>query len=248
MTNIAPKKRSTIWSSTEVFVVLVVLFSLLYLLSRPAPKTWEPAIAEFNLIATLTPSDSTQVVGTVLPWKSVPTIGRHIVLCELIDKTPIPYDCRVTAYHAVTNSGSRFKIENVQPGKYLILYDSGLADFEQSYQKWQDKVLRIGDWEWAFDNLFSDEPDGSFGICTGSPNAFYHSHPALTLAATGSPFGLAHDVETAAAYRGNSHDLALGVFLPVTVDVVVGQTSNIQFRILYCTPKDKVPNQPPPTG
>lgn len=249
MTDSTPTKRSARRSTIAFFVVPVVLCGLLYLIFRPIPrKDWEPEAAEFKPIATLIPSDSTSVVGTVLPWERVPTTGRHIVLCELIDDTPIPYDCRVTAYHAMTNSGSRFKIDKVQPGKYLILYDSGLVNFEEGYQKWQDQVLRIGDREWAFDNLFGDEPDLSFAICTGSGNAFYRRYTALTLAATGSPFGLVHDIETAAAYRGTSRDLAPGVFLPLKVDVVQGHTSNIQFRTLYCTSKGNPPKPPVSTG
>jgi hypothetical protein len=238
MINSPAKNSSPLLVTIFAIAVPLIIFGLAYFIANYPPKVpWEPGSAEFEPVATLSPSGSTQVTGVVQPWRDRPTTGRHIVLCQLIDDTPMPYDCRVTSYHAITNSESRFQLDNVQPGKYLILHDSGLTDFERGYAQWHGKILRVGDFDWTMNNLFTGEPDDSFFICNGSVNGFYFSHVDLTLTASGSPFGLAHDIELASAYQGEKFTLPPGVFKPFLVEVVKDQTSDVLFKALYCTPE-----------
>jgi hypothetical protein len=246
MTRSTSKEPSPLVAALISVAVPIVMLGLVYLISNyrpPRGPLLEPAQAEFKPIATLIPGTSTRVTGTLQPWDDLPTTGRHIVLCQPIDDTPLPYDCRVTAYQAVTDSESHFQINDVQPGKYLILHDSGLVNFEEGYTKWQGQILRIGDHDWVFNNLFGGEPDGSFLICLGAVNGFYRFHPALTLAASGSPFSLAHDIDLASAYQGAEDTLPRGVFEPLLVEVKQGQASEVQFKASYCRPSYNDPRQ-----
>ena len=190
--------------------------------------------AELN--ATLSPSQVVKITGRVQPWANEPIAGRNLVLCELLDETSPIYPCRVTSYTAITDGEGRFEITEVMPGRYLILYDSGLGDFAQRLRLWESKDIQVGDLEWLMDNLFRDEPDRTFIVCRGMYD-FYYYHFELTLGAGGSPFMVAHDVEMAIAYKESKRTtLPPAAFRPVVVQTEQGHSSNIEFPIFSCKP------------
>ena len=192
--------------------------------------------------ATLVPGGDPAVTGTIHPWTEGdgPIEGRGIVLCELITATRFdPYDCTLTALTATTDAEGRFEIERVPEGQYLLFYESGLADFDAAVARWAGKAFRLGDYWWLRrQGFFQGNPDGSFTICWPSgegANDFYRDYFELTLMAGGSPFYVAHDIEVAVSAKYEREllsELPSGVFVPTSVEIVEGFTSQVAFDVL----------------
>jgi hypothetical protein len=86
-----------------------------------------------NLVisATLVPSEVIRVTGVVRPVHDAQVVDRHIVLCQWVGKSHHTYECKLTDYTTTTDEQGRFELTQVEPGEYLIIYDSGLADFNE---------------------------------------------------------------------------------------------------------------------
>jgi hypothetical protein len=193
---------------------------------------------DLEVAATLVPSDTIRVTGVLRPFHEHQVVDRHIVLCQLEGKAQDAYDCRLTSYLATTDKQGQFELTQVKPGDYLIIYDSGLADFDQGVRRWKDTVIHLGDLKWLSSNgFFGGEPDGDFLVCGGGINGwadFYILNVDLTLCGSGSPFVVAHDIEAALEYDAKRDGLTLppGVFKPVMVKVEQGYASHVEFSAL----------------
>ncbi len=239
-----------------VFILLSIAgitLGTLYVVSNlpPAPPdlraSWDTTQAEFEFSAPPIPSEATRVVGNLSSWSSATIERRHVVLCELSEQTPLPYDCVVSEYAATSNSLGQFTIDAVKPGRYLVLLDSGFVDFEPAYETWLGKALQVGDADWFWQHLFQREPDGSEYVCVGYRANFYHAFPSLSLAASGSPFGVVHNLEAAATFTGERFsDLPHGVFRPLLVEVTANHINRLAFPAWGCADLTKRPS--PATG
>jgi hypothetical protein len=161
------------------------------------------------------------------------------VLCRLIAETPAPYDCELTRFTAVSDAQAQFEMDGVSPGRYLVLYDSGLEGFEAGLNRWANKTLHLGDGLWVVTHIFHEEEDGSYRYYLpkgATSHEFYLAFDSLTLMFSGSPFIVAHDMRAASAYTGKLEpwdELPAGLFVPVVVQVVNGYTSQVEFDVLY---------------
>ncbi|CAG0936405.1 hypothetical protein TFLX_05278 [Thermoflexales bacterium] len=86
-------------------------------------------------------------------------------------------------------------------------------------------------------NFWGGEPDGGFLVCGGGINGwadFYALNAELTLCGSGSPFAVAHDIESALKYdyERDGPNLPPGVFKPVVVKVEPGFSSHVVFSAL----------------
>ena len=130
---------------------------------------------------------------------------------------------------AVTSDDQgRFRFDWVTPGVYFLLYDSGVTDFDAGLQRWGGQTLKLGNSEWLMDEYFVSDAEGqvSFHIPGGTPLSGFNvaAYALLTLLLDNSPFILAHDIEKTFS------DKTLKL---VVVDVTEGQTSQIEFQVMY---------------
>lgn len=192
--------------------------------------------------ATLVPGGDPAIVGTIHPWAEGdgPIEGRRIVLCKPIDGTRLdPYDCTLTNFTATTDEEGRFEFDQLPVGTYLIFYDSGFAGFDAAVARLSGKAIALGDRLAVSDlDLFRDEADGSFltFFPQGGTAEGLYWHIELTLQGGGSPFFVAHDIETGVSSDCEAPsfwEVPPGVFIPVAVKVVKGYTSQVEFDVLY---------------
>jgi len=134
--------------------------------------------------------------GTVVAASEGAEIAsRRVVLCEL---QPNEDDngvltCFPGSEAVTTEEDGSFEFEEVQPGQYIALVDSGLAPFDVGHQQWQGETLRLGDWQWLKENYYGSPEwinvpmPGVSGV--QPPRASYAVHALL---AEGSPFIAAH--------------------------------------------------------
>ncbi len=181
------------------------------------------------------------IIGSIRAWSKEPIANRQLALCQLTEHNPLsPYDCLVTKYTATTDSSGKFQIKEVPAGKYLILYNAGLADFQKGLAIWQGKEIKPGNLQWEvenYDQLFSDcGKDFYLVIPDGSPSRdFYFYRVQYVFTQCGSYFFLAHDINTAITYKEKEvlARLPNDVFNPIVVEVAPHQDSIVEFDVLY---------------
>lgn len=169
-------------------------------------------VALLVLTAGCDDSSKTSIVGQITAYGDHPIADRRIALCQFsqgseVEETPIttPMECTLLETVAVSSSEGRFAFEDVPPGLYLLLYDSGLGDFGAALQEWAGKNLRVGDTEWLLSTfLGNDQGDNQAEVHIFSELANFMvirgmeatgQYMALHFMLGDSPFVLAHDVE-----------------------------------------------------
>ncbi len=145
------------------------------------------------------------VKGTLVPTSDAsPVAGRGIALCRLTEGTPTaPAACALIAPATTTDAQGRFAFEQVAPGTYLIVYASGLADFQAGMDRWAGRTLHLDDWPWLRDHFL---PSGVANLrlpasLLNSERLDRIAYGKRTLLFEGSPFVLAHEVVERAAVR-----------------------------------------------
>ena len=168
--------------------------------------------------------------GMLTPWTDdTPVAGRHIVLCRAIGSPEELLAKCVLMESAVTSDGQgRFQMYDVPPGSYLVLYDSGVSDFDAGLEEWGGHTFDWDDDEWLNEIFRIDEYEGGWvdihipeGIRVGEGIT---SYCALALLIGKSPFVVAHDIDKIEQS---------GIFERVIVDVTEGQTSQVDFQLVY---------------
>ncbi len=169
--------------------------------TTPTPET--PVLATVQ--GTLVPTSSTSVVG-----------GRGVALCRVTDGTQtMPTACALIAPATTADAQGRFTFEDVAPGTYLVVYASGLADFQTGMDRWAGRTLHPGNWPWLRDQYLALDAGGSANVrlpaslptATRLDYAVYGKH---TLLFEGSPFILAHEID-------RKEEFAAAKLLSVTV-------------------------------
>lgn len=179
------------------------------------------------------------VRGIVHAWADAPIANRHIVLCRLeeLRYDPVaPFVCTLTRLTATTDQQGQFSIDNVPAGRYLVLYDSGLADFQAGVAQWAEHQMPLEPYAGWVEVFKSYEYRPSMYPPPGTKlNDFYYLYSEATLMLGGSPFVLAHDMRAGSSYVGEIETwrpLPAGVFIPTVIEVQAGQTSEVEFDVL----------------
>ncbi|HTP11517.1 MAG TPA: hypothetical protein VMP08_24860, partial [Anaerolineae bacterium] len=127
-------------------------------------------------------------------------------------------------------------IDNVPPRRYLVFYDSGLADFQSGVDKWANHQMPLGpDVGWMLVFKSYEYAPAMYPPPGTKPNDFYYLYSEATLMLGGSPFVLAHDIQAASSYKEEIdpwRSLPSGVFIPTVIEVRDGQTSEVEFDVL----------------
>ncbi|GAB4479003.1 MAG: hypothetical protein Kow00124_24080 [Anaerolineae bacterium] len=147
---------------------------------------------------------SLTVQGTLIAHNDTPSAaGIAVALCRSVDGGAyLPADCTLLPDKDISDAAGHFTFEDVEPGVYFVLYESGLADFDAALAAWGGRTLRPGDWAWVRDDLL--------GLAAGEAvNLHVPLMPAIsppldrteyglhTLLLGESPFVLAHHIEAA---------------------------------------------------
>ena len=193
-------------------------------------RTFTPTATE---VETLTPSPA--IEGLLIPWADSDVTGRKLAPCQIIDdEHDLPIDCTLMDITVESDSVGRFQFGELPPGDYLIIYDSGLSDFEKGMQHLGEQLFKIGSGEWLFDNYITDyliaqnllkEDELSkvvLHVPDGAPTNFNPgTYSLLMLLFDNSPFIIAHDIEN--TFSNYEIDL-------IIVEVAEGQTSQVEFQ------------------
>ena len=116
-------KRLSSPSDKRALVLMVAVLGLIFLVFTAASSS--PS-ANLVISATLVPSEAIRVTGVVRPFHDAQVVDRHIVLCQWVGKSHHTYECKLTDYTTTTDEQGRFELTQIEPGEYLIIYDSGL--------------------------------------------------------------------------------------------------------------------------
>lgn len=179
--------------------------------ATPTPET----LALATIQGTLAPTSSTSVIG-----------GRGVALCRVIDGAQaMPAACALIAPATTADAQGRFIFEDVAPGTYLIVYASGLADFQSGMDRWAGRTLHPGDWPWLRDQYLALGAGGSANVrlpaslpaATRLDRAVYGKH---TLLFEGSPFILAHEIDREEEFAA-AKPLSVTVQAAETAQVVI---------------------------
>lgn len=137
------------------------------------------------------------------PWTAdTPVDGRRVALCQREDPEQDGV-CRLMDSTAITDSAGFFEFQDVEEGIYLILYDSGLGDFDKTMDQWSGRLMRLGDERWLAEFLEIKDLDEWVshrvpeGISLSPHYAWITSYCILTLLVDESPFVVSHDMKTA---------------------------------------------------
>ncbi len=160
---------------------------------------------EINPPAQPEPSQPITLHGVLLsPGEPGFATGRQVVLCQLVGEwRRWPTDCLLSKAASTSDPQGQFAFENIAPGTYFILYDSGLSDLDAGLQRWGGQVLRPGDWPWIRDDFLGIESGGSVNIhapesLSFGPSLSRTEYGVQTLLLGNSPFILAHEQDIAA--------------------------------------------------
>lgn len=171
---------------------------------------------------------ASRVIGRLKPWKNEFSVdGRRIVLAKLVgDQRGILADCVLTNLTTTSDTEGNFQFEEVPPGKYFVLYDSGLSDFNVGLNHWTGKTLRLEDPDWLY-HYFVDQVDDEILIVIPegtlrSAEEYVTVQMLRVLVGGRSPFVLAHDIGK--LLSGKALD-------PVTISVSGEQVTHIEFQV-----------------
>ncbi|HOA24088.1 MAG: hypothetical protein WBH90_02115 [Aggregatilineales bacterium] len=149
-----------------------------------------------------TPIPVSTVEGRLLPPDpGVEVSGRAIALCRIVGVVSNPpAACELLGPAVRTDVEGRFRFGGVVPGVYLLVYDSGLADFETALAVWAGEALRPGDWPWLRDDLLKLAGDVPITVylppaLAEHPRVDRPAYATLTLSIDGSPFIFAHEID-----------------------------------------------------
>ncbi len=141
--------------------------------------------------------------GALVPSSDdVNVIDRGVALCQVMaadDARQALSPCRLIGPSVRTDAQGRFAFEGLAPGVYLIVYESGLGEFEAAMERWSGQELRPGEWAWIRSEYLA-LPEGAY-VNVRLPKSL-PANLALDLAAyglqtllfDGSPFVIAHEV------------------------------------------------------
>jgi hypothetical protein len=175
-----------------------------------------------------TPTLVPAVKGTLEPWTDdTPIAGRHIVACQIVKEG----ECALMESAVTSNDQGEFEIYGMPRGEYFFLYDSGLSDFDEAMERWGGQVFGFFDSEWLNEYFGLYAPPGEWvefhvpeGVSiTDTERLFAYCQFSLMLGK--SPFVLAHVIGQ--EFQDNR------VLEPVTVDIAEGQTSQVEFQVVY---------------
>jgi hypothetical protein len=153
-------------------------------------------------------SSKNKIAGNIEEYQDYPIAGRKIAICQFqADQefyTNLP-DSMLLDKIATSDKNGYFEFTDVPEGNYLLLYDSGLVDFETAVEKWAGKTLKLSDYNWiAHDYLGSEDGTVKMNIYNGMLNLLVEfggeaakTYMRLHLILDNSPFIVAHDVEKA---------------------------------------------------
>jgi hypothetical protein len=135
----------------------------------------------------------------------------------------------------------RFQFFEVPAGVYLIIYDSGVGDFDSGLQEWGGQTLNLSSIEWLSDTYYADAGEEcTLRLPAGMP-LFGFNFAAYVMQALyfcDYPFILAHDFETT---------FSESEFEPIAVEVTEGKTSQIEFPVAHFVPDPAVSTPAPST-
>lgn len=172
------------------------------------------------------------IEGTLSPWDDSAIVGRQLVLCQIIgDEHEMPIDCILMDDVVESDSLGRFQFGVTPPGYYLIIYDSGLSNFEEGIQRWGGKILELGDVGWLLLEYPTigeiEEGHMDIHVPIGAPDrhlpwAVDYSMQVLLMGK--SPFIVAHDVKN--TFSDRELDL-------IIVEVTKGNTNQVEFQVPF---------------
>jgi hypothetical protein len=130
---------------------------------------------------------------------------------------------------AIADEQGRFQIAAMPPGEYLMLYNSGLSDFDAALERWGGTTFRWFDEDWL---------DEYFGMYAGGGWVKFHQPKGVSipperlraycqfaLLIGNSPFVLAHEL-------GQSFQDER-ILEPIAFEVAKEQTSQLEFSVEY---------------
>lgn len=195
---------------------------------QPTPETptpIPPAVIEGQLTPPISETDTTEATVS----------QRRVALCALDEDTPDSTSCTLQPPVTTTDPEGSFRFDDVEPGSYLLLYDSGLGEFDAAVGQWTDETLYPGDWPWLRDEFLELEPDAStiVHVPGGLPEGATLSrgeYGTQTLMLDDSPFIIAHsvgvedeqtllDLITIRAEPGQITSLAVEAYSPGTLNL-----------------------------
>lgn len=169
-------------------------------------KSLKTIIFILLLAAALGACSGTSIEGTILPFNEHPVDNRQVALCKIetdYGYVEIPINCVLQEFSAVSDEDGEFTFRGVPEGSYLVLYDSGLGDFDAGMEKYAGQTIKIGDTDWVYDE-FGDEFGVQIPLFVEAEqfieiNTFetYQSYTISMLMVKDSPFVVAHDTPTA---------------------------------------------------
>ncbi len=184
--------------------------------AQPPPPTPRP---------TPTPAPPASISGSFEPaGEGGEVAGRRVALCRAIGPArQLPFGCELLPEVETSDNGGRFRFDDLTPGTYLVLFDSGSGDFAAAVGRWAGRTIRPGDWPWLRDNLIQPEADGYVPVHrpTGlDPEARLNlaAYGLQTLMIGDSPFIMAHQI--------NEEDGHASAHL-ITVEAVGGEVVGV---------------------
>lgn len=162
-----------------------------------------------------TPEPPSALNGQLVGGDPADAAGRGVALCALRGEA-----CTLLPETTQTDEAGQFTFEDVAAGRYLLLTDSGLADFDEAAADRAGDELHPGDWPWVRDELL--------GLAEGDPIELHVSPDAgagrveyaLNALLLGeSPFVVAHEAAPADSLPARPLVIDVGGGESTTVDV-----------------------------
>lgn len=173
--------------------------------------------------------------GQLLPLNDeASAAGLRVALCRVTREveTGLP-DCDLHPEAATVGQAGRFEFESVDAGDYLLLYESGLADFDAALAALGGATLYLSNWNWLHSEVIQAAPGQHLNL---RPSAAIRDDPSVdllsfsraTLLIDGSPFVAAHEIDRSGAspqvrpvlitLASPQNDLALVLYRPALPD------------------------------
>ncbi len=173
--------------------LLALLAAMLLVACTPAPGG-DPIVEEAQGDVTYT------VEGTLIAHNDTPSAaGIDVALCRSADGGAyLPADCTLLPDKATSDAAGRFTFEDVEPGVYFVLYESGRGDFDAALAAWGGRTLRPGNWAWVRDELLGLAEGETANLLlplTANPPLDRTEYGLQALLIGESPFVLAHRIE-----------------------------------------------------
>ncbi len=209
------------------FMVICLLLSLIAILACSVSSRSNPIPT--SIPATKTPDPTPippAITGILDPWtEDTPIAGRHLTFCEFSGAEG-SCNCTLMQSSITTDDQGSFEVQDVPSGKYMVMYDSGLSDFDEAMGRWGGTKLRLCDPDWL-DEYFGVYAQGwakihvpkDIKLDPGTEMAYAQ----FSLGLGDSPFIIAHAL-------GGTFS---GTLELVTVDVKEGEPNEITVPVVY---------------